>query len=830
MVEAQDDSLGNAIGSRLESLLWQLAAQGLEIGIRERVIAGRVAAGIVEQKSKLTADQWAFLLRARLTPVLAKSPEDAARIRRAFQNSFPQEPRSKRGQPVESVRPQPQPTLPETRQRRRFRMVASVVGLFVLVILVFAAIAISHWPSSAPAPVSPNSETPKPNLRQTTGPQAPNAVAATNTLTAEELGPLAKQIVTACANSRSVSIGYLAHRLAGVDPLGTDSRAMISLLQRYLPKAAGERFTLDESSLGFLVEALATRQYPGRTASAGELSKAIDSSAFKLIAAATAAPVESIAPPPSETIRISPLMAGLLLACPALVLAWWLWGRRARLKDYLRRRTPERPPLIHELIVHAADIAYQQTALTRAALRLGRSRDGSSRIINPEATANATAAAAGFPRIVFAPARSSPEYLALISTRGPQDHVGRQLDQLAQNLAAQNLALVRYFMAHDANLCFDPAGTRFLTIEQLARIYPDHRLIFFGTGDQLLNPGTFAVWPWAQEFVSWQRRAILTPKPLKEWGAPEAELARLFDGPPLQANTDGLLRMAELFERQDPAGGEHFEVAGNPQRWSWTAMPRRWLIPLPPDRHVFEQLESELARYFSDQVGNLDEDAFLWFASCAIYPALRWDLTVYLGLKLTSPRAHFAVPLYSEERALRLAVLPWFRDGFMPDWLRRRLIDRLPKQTRNQAAALLRDILDRAIKSETQETDALRLRIAQDRPDPVAAEPERDEVFLDALAGSNPLAIEVPRSFGELIRAAKNEFIRREWATVAVIAIYWAVTALIVLRLSSAALTTSQWLPLAFLPLIFVTWPAARRISRRATERTRRTRTANARD
>ena len=39
------------------------------------------------------------------------------------------------------------------------------------------------------------------------------------------------------------------------------------------------------------------------------------------------------------------------------------------------------------------------------------------------------------------------------------------------------------------------------------------------------------------------------------------------------------------------------------------------------------------------------------------------------------PRARDGQPLFTEERLLRLARLPWFRHGKMPDWLRLELID-----------------------------------------------------------------------------------------------------------------------------------------------------------
>jgi hypothetical protein len=815
---AKIDTAANGVGSRLEALFSRLLIEGVEIGIRERVIASRIAAEIaIEQQTELTAERWAFLLRARLTPALAKSPEDVARVRRAFLDFFPEEDRTRHGRPVRPDRPGP--VLPDRNRRERFRIVALVAALIALAVV---GVLVGWILSSPVQQVTQMPTSTAPSQQQTSRQLKTNTAAPANPLTADELGALARQIIAAAGNSREVSISELAARLAGAVPTGADARGMISLLQRYLPRAAEERFTLTTLELTFFVKALATRQFPGRTAAADTLSAAVASAGLDQLVddESRGGPGQITIPLPAETLVTPAWLTACLVAVPGIPFVWWILGRRGRLKDYLRRRRPERPPLIHELLVHAsADIACERTTLTRAALRLGRSRQGLSRTIDAEATALATARAAGFPHVVFAPARTSPEYLVLISTKGPEDHAARHLDKLVADLAAQNLALTRYFIAHDANLCFDSPDGTYFNLDQLAARYADHRLIFFGTGDQLLNPGTLAAWPWAEELTSWRRRAILTSKPIKEWGQQEVELAWLFDAPPLRADVNGLLRLAELFERQAPSGAEHFEVRRGPIRWSWTSRPQRWLIPLPPNDSAFKQLEGELARYFVDDRGNFDEDAFWWFAACAIYPALRWDLTVYLGLKLTSPRAGGGLPLYTEERALRLAVLPWFRDGYMPNWLRRRMLALLPKDMRIRAVALVRDIFERAVKSEGQAFDAVRLRIAQDRPDPISARPERDEIFLDALAGSDPLALAAPRSLRQLISGAKNGFVLREWTVLALIAVYWSAVALLVPGPSSGALTTAQWLPLVFLPFVLVTLPAARRISRWANDR-----------
>src|SRR6202007_3032813 len=58
----------------------------------------------------------------------------------------------------------------------------------------------------------------------------------------------------------------------------------------------------------------------------------------------------------------------------------------------------------------------------------------------------------------------------------------------------------------------------------------------------------------------------------------------------------------------------------------------------------------------------LGEKTFQWLCACAVYPELQWGLTLYLG-SLPCMDAD----LINDENLLRLANLPWFRRGAIPD-------------------------------------------------------------------------------------------------------------------------------------------------------------------
>jgi len=77
---------------------------------------------------------------------------------------------------------------------------------------------------------------------------------------------------------------------------------------------------------------------------------------------------------------------------------------------------------------------------------------------------------------------------------------------------------------------------------------------------------------------------------------------------------------------------------------------------------------------------------FRWLVACAAFPVLRLPITLHLGAALK--RADGEAPP-SEEDVLALASLPWFRQGWMPEGLRRALLDRQSEQDR----ATVRDAL-----------------------------------------------------------------------------------------------------------------------------------------
>ena len=143
----------------------------------------------------------------------------------------------------------------------------------------------------------------------------------------------------------------------------------------------------------------------------------------------------------------------------------------------------------------------------------------------------------------------------------------------------------------------------------------------------MVDPYTGGAAAWVERFSAWEVRALLTP-------AAAPELDRVRGG----AGAAGLPRRAG-----DPAGLE--AVAGRHRRAGRGAHqpgvaadeggpvppmpaplrrePRRWLDPTAPTPAEADRLMGDLRWYLKEDVD--------WLAACAVYPELRWDLTLELG-------------------------------------------------------------------------------------------------------------------------------------------------------------------------------------------------------
>jgi len=439
---------------------------------------------------------------------------------------------------------------------------------------------------------------------------------------------------------------------------------------------------------------------------------------------------------------------------PLLIFSlWWAWQRYRR-KLILEKRSAAVVPELQRLVVKGAgDQLFRGPGFRRAAQLLRRHREAGSSELDAPATVAATIERGGRFTPVYSRRQVLPEYLVLVDRAGFHDQQARRVDEICGRLREDGVFVDRYYFDRDPRVCYgpDPAAPHF-SLEDLATHHPEHRLIVFTDGAGLMHPLTGKPQRWLELFGGWGDRAVLTPEAPGHWGYREMALAGL-DFVVLPATQAGLSVLVETLQAETSPPPDRRNGAP-PFPEMLDERPTLYLARREPEAERLESLCRQLQLY-------LGAEGYGWLCACAVYPVLAWDLTLYLGSRL---RGAHGEKLLAEDRLLKLARLPWFRHGSMPDWLRLRLILDLAREQERAIRAALNDLLQSALE---QPGDGFALDLALPRPflkgrdwrrllaDFLRTAPEdsslRDYVFLSCMSGRKP---------GRLTVAAPN-FLRR---------------------------------------------------------------------
>lgn len=841
------------LGDELCALLDRLSAGGLPIGPRERIAAATLTAQLLAAGAIVKLSD----LRPHLAPLLARSPLEAETFRRLFEAHVPT-----------ASEDTPWPEAPAERENpnQQLKLTLRRLGLALAVMAALGVGGYGLWRWLQPQELaraqseivpqgSPKAAAPVPI-------EAPLRVERADTLervalAAERYGgaPTLEELSEAFA--RDSEIGWSAEayairlsELAGVPrgtplPLYGAVRADAKLWAR-VARALDllERPGRESSIAALLASAQAQSEAGSRLAQARAtpVYTTLDAlpaafpdglpmgSSTALAAVETALKVDrfsgmralAIAPPPlrqafedppwaprfqpAEASHAPGWAAPLLALLPlALAIGWILYSTAFR-RAYLRRRPPDVPPLHTDLVSDAAKEApYAVRTFQRLAQQLGVRTPAQTGRLDVARTIEATLKGGG-ERVepVFQEDRRSPDYLVLIERRAGGDQASARLRQMLRRLADLVHFDIYYFQSEPSLLSPETGGPA-VPIERLQAQHPDHRLLVLGTGREFLAPLTLAPRPGVRQLGFWDRRALLTPLPLAEWGSEELALSQALELPIGRATPEGMAALPELLGLDGGQRGDLLKARGDERARALPdalrSNPRRLLYQAPPSKASIEDILRHLRNY-------LDGPGFDWLCALAVYPAVQWDLTLYLGVAL--PEAMGADPklrpLYSEERIGALTQLPWLREGRMPNWLRRALIAELRERRADEVRAALRRAIESArLSGDKAADDPLTFRISHEPPKE-RIPPKRlfeDEVLLDFLAAGREedLAIDRP---SWLERIAPRRWLDRllgwpQLAALSVAGLYSVALWTIAPKPQDGALVTGAWAPVLLL-------------------------------
>lgn len=277
---------------------------------------------------------------------------------------------------------------------------------------------------------------------------------------------------------------------------------------------------------------------------------------------------------------------------------------------------------------------------------------------------------AGFFQPVLAARTQQSEYLFLIDEHSKNSQQVKLFEYLLELLAKQSVFVEKYYYTYEPRLCYNAATPEGISLEKLSEKYPKHILLIWGNAYQLV----YQLYPvidsaYLKLINRWQYKAVLTPVSFLDWGNKEKK-ALLEELPVLPVDIPGqLLLMQKLF-------GEETNVLAAMQQY----------------RNDFYETESidfedvdELYDYCKNAawaniagVGEYSNVLFQWIAALAVYPKIRWELTLAIGKAILDRYGNTSEMNFTN--LLRIARIKWMKEGRFPDYTRLNLLKELEKE------------------------------------------------------------------------------------------------------------------------------------------------------
>ncbi|CAM2068505.1 Carboxypeptidase regulatory-like domain-containing protein [Sulfidibacter corallicola] len=422
----------------------------------------------------------------------------------------------------------------------------------------------------------------------------------------------------------------------------------------------------------------------------------------------------------------------LLLGCFAI----WLFKRLDVRGHFLLGRGADALPADEKIQVSGRPPpVFSLAELRRLAPRFRRPVAYPLYVLDAARTVQATVEQAGMFTPVYQTARTPREYLVLLHRSSLTDHQFRQFEHLLAALADYGVNLTTFTYANNPSLLQQRDKT--VTLQELLGRYPDHQLLLFCDPGSLVDPMTGRLHQGCSLFEAWASRTVFTPLPTMERGYAEQALTDLgLPVVPVSAfSLAGYFGGPVANDDVDPLLSERPRIFTGPFPKLLRDRPATWIRPTAPRPREIESLVTQLRQF-------LDPPGMLWLTACAAYPVIQWELTLYLGKVLTDSEG---ASLLNVPRLGALGRLPWFREGWMPDWLRGALLAAAPEWDRSRIQAAIERLFNEPGKAGEGATLNIARRADTSRARRTAAEPLdsplRDPVFFQAASGRKPVAM-----------------------------------------------------------------------------------------
>ena len=387
----------------------------------------------------------------------------------------------------------------------------------------------------------------------------------------------------------------------------------------------------------------------------------------KTIPAPFEASPQALPPLPDPLQRNSKRIVAASIAALLLLAAWRLWLRRA--PAAIRRRTED--SLARQLTLSMKlptptlalqDLMYRFGLAWRHSARIGSTR------IDIGRTVNASARHAGMFTPVHGRGREAP-IVGLVHSMGLADHSAELNRMLVAGIAGSGADMRAYLFSGSGTSLHvlhegqqgSSRSVRVLRTNDVIADMGDATVFFFCEPPALFDTLSGGMLPWVRALFS-HARCVLLILDQSYGNSEEAALIRQAGADIVHVGSTSVSELLIVAGRPTPL----MAPAAAPVRRAYSdrLLSEDNLFAAPPEA-------GEIARLCTRLKVLLGAPGFHWLQACAVFPELRWSVTLAVGAHLIPDRG------IREQNLLHLIQLVWFRKGYMPDWLRSALIARL---------------------------------------------------------------------------------------------------------------------------------------------------------
>ncbi len=305
---------------------------------------------------------------------------------------------------------------------------------------------------------------------------------------------------------------------------------------------------------------------------------------------------------------------------------------------------------------------------------LRRREKGLYKEFDVRASVQATVEAGSFPTWRDNPLSRPVEYLILCRMRDGRQQQDKLFLHLVEFLKKQEASVTVFYRDADFENFWNEDYPQGISLYNIYRRYPYHRLIVLGDADELTE-----LYGSADQLLSeilqtmqlWQRRLLLTPRPVADWSFREILLHRHFLLYP--ADTEGIWLGVEALDRIEEYEAGSFEAHLQKLRKTrpdLTAQGWDWAQPT----HLHSYLRHE-------------PEVFRWLCALSVAPQPDWALTIRIARALGIEVTH--------DRLLLLTRIPWLADNSAPLDLRLQLMDWLSREDEKKARQAVAEELEK---------------------------------------------------------------------------------------------------------------------------------------